>query len=143
QVIAAANVELAPRSAEACPYIDQYFTKYRQGTATDALALISRFAPGTCYAQTARELIVPLVMRIQDGIRQWKTTGRMPADVEAYAPGATATVNQPTLSSLESELGPGQQLDGATATRMSGAMGADVSAARIHAGPEAARKAAE
>ncbi|MEZ4462943.1 MAG: DUF4157 domain-containing protein [bacterium] len=47
-----------------------------------------------------------------------------------------------TLASLEHDLGPGAALDGATASRMTGALGADLGAVRIHTGPVAAAKAA-
>jgi hypothetical protein len=61
----------------------------------------------------------------------------------AVATGAKAESKRETLSSLEAELGAGQPLDGATASRMSEALGVDVSRARIHGGPKAAQKARE
>src|SRR5678815_983214 len=59
----------------------------------------------------------------------------------AVATAAKAESKRETLSSLEAELGPGQPLDGATASRMSEALGVDVSRARIHGGPKATQKA--
>lgn len=81
EVIAAANAELAPASADACPYIEQYFARYRQSTAADALALITRFAPGTRGARTARELIPPLLARIRP-----RATSRSAAKLDAPRP---------------------------------------------------------
>lgn len=61
----------------------------------------------------------------------------------AAATAAKAQGKRETLSSLEAELGAGQPLDSATASRMSEALGIDVSRARIHRGPKAAQKARE
>ena len=158
QVTAAADAELGPiYSAIGCPYIEQYFGRYAGQPAAAGEALLRRFAPGARAAGSAADLIPAVVARVREGVRQWRDTGEPPADLAAMAPqgggGAGAAPAQAqalrapdggeTLASLEAELGPGQPLDGATASRMSDALGIDVSSARIHTGPVAARKAAD
>jgi hypothetical protein len=92
----------------------------------------------------------------REGVRQWRDTGQAPPDLAAMVPegasggGSAATSAQAqalrapdgteTLASLEAGLGPGQPLDGATASRMSGALGLDVSSARLHTGPVPPRR---
>ncbi len=141
--LAAAAAELAPSPASDCPYLEQYFAKYTKGTAADVSVVISRFAPATRGAQNAQDLIAPIVARIVEGIRNWKATRKLPADVEAAAPGAVAANDKLTLGSLEGQLGQGQRLDASTAGRISGAVGPGAQNARIHTGPEAARMAAD
>ena len=159
EVTAAADAELGPMySAIGCPQIEQYFGRYAGQPASAGEALVRRYAPATRTARTAADMIPAVVARVREGVRQWRDTGQAPPDVAAMAPSATSTgaaagpaqaqaLRAPgggeTLASLEAELGPGQSLDGATASRMSDALGIDVSAARIHTGPVAARKAAD
>jgi len=158
EVTAAADAELGPMySAIGCPQIEQYFGRYAGQPASAGEALVRRYAPATRTARTAADMIPAVVARVREGVRQWRDTGQAPADVAAMAPAASSgaaagpaqaqALRAPgggeTLASLEAELGPGQSLDGATASRMSDALGIDVSAARIHAGPVASRKAAE
>jgi hypothetical protein len=157
QVTAAANEELGPvYSAIGCPYIDQYFGRYAGQPAAAGEALLKRFAPATRAAHTAAELVPLVVTRVREGVRVWRDTGQAPADLAGVEPAAAAASAGPaaaralrapdgseTLASLEAELGPAQPLDGTTASRMSSALGVDVSSARLHTGPVAARKAAE
>jgi hypothetical protein len=100
-------------------------------------------------------MIPAVVARMRDAVATWKQTGQMPADLAGADPAAAggggpaqaqalrAPDGRETLASLEADLGPGAALDGGTASRMSSALGADVSGARIHTGPVAARKADE
>jgi hypothetical protein len=155
QVTAAADAELGPiYSAIGCPYIENYFHRYADQPAASAEALLRRFAPSARGAGSATDMFPAVVARVREGVRAWRDTGEAPADLAAMAPAAGATGpaqaqalrapdGRETLGSLEAELGPGQPLDGATASRMAGALGIDVSAARIHIGPIAARKAAD
>ena len=158
EVTAAADAELGPiYSAIGCPYIEQYFDRYVGQPAGAAEALLRRYAPAARGAGTAEALIPAVVARVREGVRTWRETGAAPPDVAAMTPAAgagggaagaqaqalRAPDGRETLASLEAELGPGQALDGATASRMSNALGVDVSAARIHTGPVAARKAAD
>jgi hypothetical protein len=161
EVTAAADAELGPiYSAIGCPYIDQYFGRYAGQPASSGEALLRRFAPVTRTARAAADMIPAVVARVREGARQWRDTGQAPPDLAAMAPaglaagsggGAAAAQAQAlrapdggeTLASLEAELGPGQSLDGATASRMSDALGTDISSARIHTGPVAARKAVD
>jgi len=147
-VVAAANQELAPMTATGCPFIEQYFARYQAASAAETEALIARFAPASREARAAADLLAPLVARIREGIRDWKSTGKLPADLEAAAPGAAAAANEATngeqtLDSLEAELGPGQPLDPGTASSMAGAVGSGLGEVRVHTDANAARKAAE
>ncbi|HSR95922.1 MAG TPA: DUF4157 domain-containing protein, partial [Kofleriaceae bacterium] len=158
QVTEVANAELGPTySAIGCPYIEQYFGRYRGQPASSAEALLRRFAPAAQAAKTAAEMIPPVIARVREGVRQWRETGEPPPELAAAAPteggaGVPAPTQaqalrtpdgRETLASLEAELGPGQALDGATASRMSNALGVDVSATRVHTGAIASRKAAD
>jgi hypothetical protein len=164
QVTAAADEELGPiYSAVGCPYIDSYFQRYTDQPAASGEALLRRFAPTVRSARDARDMIPRVVERVRAGVRHWRDTGQPPPDLAAADPAAAAASTAATstaaappgeaaaardpaglgsLASLEAELGPGQPLDGATASRMSEALGGDVGAARIHTGPIAAAKAA-
>ncbi len=155
---AAAAEELGPLgSVVACPYIDQYFGRYGSQPAAAGEALLRRYAPTTRGARTAAEMIAPVVARVRDGVREWRETGQVPADLAAAEPSAAAAATSAapappalrapdgseTLGSLEQALGPGQPLDGGTASRMAGALGAELADVRVHTGPVAAAKAAE
>lgn len=158
-VSAACSEELGPEFAViGVPFVDQTFDRYRALPSAGAEATIKRTTPGADSVQAAAELIPLVVARMRAAVRVWRDTGQTPPDFAAVAPGAAAAAGPAaartaqalrapdgaeTLASLEAELGPGTRLDGATASRMSSALGADVSAARIHTGPIAARKAAE
>jgi hypothetical protein len=83
-------------------------------------------------------------------VKTWKTTGALPADLAAADPGIAALAAASgaggppgSLASMEQQLGAGKPLDGGTASRMSSAVGADVSGARIHSGPTASAMAAQ
>jgi len=157
EVTAAADQELGPiYSAMGCPYIDQYFGRYHGRPAAEGEALLRRFAPGVRGVASAAAMIPIVVERVREGVRQWRDTGQAPPDLAgaepaaagaaAAAAGGAAALRAPdgreTLASLEADLGPGRPLDGATASRMSGALGIDVGEVRIHTGPVAAAKAA-
>jgi hypothetical protein len=155
-VTVAADAELGPvYSAIGCPYIDQYFGRYADRPAADGEALLRRFAPGVRGAPDAAAMIPVVVERVRLGVQQWRDTGQVPPDLAAAEPAAAAAAatspgaaalrapdGRETLASLEADLGPGQALDGATASRMADALGTDVGAVRLHTGPAAAAKAA-
>ena len=156
-VTAAADAELGPElSAVGCPYIDAYFQRYATRSSADLEAVLRRFAPATRAAPTAAAMIPLIVVRVRDGVRQWRDAGTVPPDVASLEPeaarAAATTAASPgqalrapdgreTLASLEADLGPGRPLDGGTAHRMSEALGRDVGTARLHSGPVAAAKA--
>ena len=152
QVTAAADAELGPiYSAIGCPYIDQYFSRYANRPASEGEALLRRFAPAVQQATTAAAMIAPVVERVRAGVRQWRETGQAPSDlpIPGEAAGAAASASaqrapdgRETLASLEHDLGPGQPLDGATASRMQDAFGIALPDVRLHTGAVAARKAA-
>jgi Domain of unknown function (DUF4157) len=136
-----------------CPFIDRYFSKYAALPAAATEGLIRRWVPSAKSAQSAAELIPPVVARAREAVRSWQATGRVPPELAvldpevASAPAAAASAsggaNAMSLDHLEAELGAGDALDAATASRMSSALGSDVSTARLHSGPVAQRKAAE
>jgi|JI10StandDraft_1071094.scaffolds.fasta_scaffold35641_3 hypothetical protein len=154
-VTAAADDELGPvYSAIGCPYIDQYFARYADRPAGEAEALLRRFAPGVGAARSAPDCIPAVVARVRQGVRHWRDTGQAPPEIAAAEPAAAdaaapvptaqrAPDGRETLGSLESALGAGQAVDGATASRMSDRLGVDASAVRVHTGAVAAAKAAE
>ncbi len=153
QTAAAAAEELGPLgSVLGCPHLDQYFQQYGGQPAAATEALLKRYAPASRNAARAADLIPTVVARVREGVRAWRDTGQAPPDISAAAPDAVSSVaaapqalrapdGRETLASLESELGPGQPLAAGTAAQMSAALGVDVSSARIHTGPIAARKA--
>ena len=156
QVTDAANEELGPvYSAIGCPYIEQYFGRYAGQPAAAGEAVIKRLAPAARGARTAADMIPLVVARVRDGVRTWRDTGQLSPEIAAIESTATSAAPQAqaqalrapdgreTTASLEADLGPGDRLDGTTAIRMSSALGVDVSAARIHTGAIAARKADE
>jgi len=159
QVTVAADAELGPvYSAIGCPYIEQYFGRYAGQPAASGEVLLRRYAPATRNARTAPEMIPIVVACVREGVRQWRDTGQPPADLAAAEPHSAAGAAVPagsaaqalrapggeeTLASLEAELGPGQPLASATASRMSDALAADVSSVRVHTGAAPAAKAAE
>jgi hypothetical protein len=164
-VTEAANAELGPAlTADGCPYIEEYFGRYLSRPASDGEAFLRRYAPALRDARSAAEMVPIVVARVRTGVQHWRDTGQPPPELPAMEPGAPAATAKPgdaaaptdadaaalrapdgrdTLASLEAELGGGESLDAATAHRMSEGLGADVSHARIHTGPVAARKAAD
>lgn len=156
-VTAAVNAELGPAlSADGCPYIAQYFGRYQNRPAADGEAFLRRYAPGIRGARTAAEMVPVVIERVRAGVQHWRDTGQPPGELSEADPAAAAVAAEPapmaarrapdgreTLASLEAELGTGHALDGATAQRMADGLGTEVSHARIHTGPAAARKAAD
>jgi hypothetical protein len=138
-----------------CPFIDRYFAKYAALPAAATEGLIRRWVPSSGSATSATALIPPVVARARQAVRAWQATGRVPPELAALDPEvassaasagaapAAGAAHASSLEGLEAELGPGEALDGATAARMSRALGSDVSTARLHTGPVAQRKAAE
>jgi len=169
QVMVAAHDELGPIwSITGCPYIEQYFGQYRNQPAAASEALLKRFAPGAAQAHTAADMILPVVARVREGVRNWRETGQPPGDVAAADPraaaGATSTppraqeqqmqqgaapVAQAKLAepgspaALVATLGAGERLDPGTASRMEGAFGQSFADVRIHTDATAARLANE
>lgn len=153
-VVVAAEQELGKLGATAgCPFLDRYFSKYAALPAGASELLIRRWISSSKSATAASELIPPVVARAREAVRSWRATGRVPPDlaaldpdlggVQASVPSVGGAAHAMSLEGMEAELGPGDALDGTTAARMSRALGTDVSAARLHSGPVAERKAAE
>ncbi|MDQ3366552.1 MAG: DUF4157 domain-containing protein [Myxococcota bacterium] len=138
-------------AAVGCPWIDKYFAKYQDQPASAGEALLRRWLPSAKDAANAHALLALVGARVRAAVKTWDTTGQLPADLAAADPEIAAAADAPvggtaqrkSLDGLESELGAGSSLDGPVAQRMSAAVGADVSAARIHTGPVAAKQASE
>jgi Domain of unknown function (DUF4157)/OmpA family len=155
-VTAAAAAELGPLWPSGQPYVEKFLAGFAGQPAAQCEASLKRFAPGAAAARAAGDLIAPVVARVRESAAQSKASGR-PPDLSAFAPGAAAAPGaapaqaqalrgpdgRESLASLEAELGAGQPLAAGIASRMSSALGVDVSGARIHTGPIAARKAAD
>ncbi|HTE49438.1 MAG TPA: DUF4157 domain-containing protein, partial [Kofleriaceae bacterium] len=149
QATAAAGQELGPLwSAEGCPFLEQYFAEYRGRPGRDAEQTLRRFTRSN--ATTAQALLTAASERIRQGIRHWRDTGEMPADIAAASPAAAkaageagATPAPPgTAAAKVSSFGPGRQLEAATAQRMGDAFDASFAGVTVHTGPEAARAVA-
>jgi hypothetical protein len=164
-LIAMVDAEMGPLGrGAACPYIQQWFAKNVLRSAAEIEQIARRFS-GLKAPAHARDYVEPVVARARVGLHKWKQGGVAAIAGElaeaglgasggsAPPPGAVAMAPQvqkleapggaTTLGSLEGELGAGRPLDPGTASRMSSALGADVSGARIHTGPIAAGKAAQ
>jgi hypothetical protein len=136
-VTEAVDAELGPEhSAVGCPYLDYYFGHYVQRPATEAEAFLRRWAPAVTGASTAEGMIAPVVARARAGIQHWRATGEAPPDLPA-------DVRGPAAAAAPRGLGVGAPLDGATASRMMGALGQDLSRVRVHTDAAAARLAAD
>ena len=154
RVVAIANAELGViGSAAGCPYVVQAFAKYRARPAAATIALLQRWIPAARDATSVGQLEELVLARVQQSVAQWRERGTLPAELAAAEPALAAQVGAPpgagggvqrmTLEGLEDELGAGARVDGRVAEQVSRATGRDVSGARVHTGPAAARKAAE
>ena len=150
KVTAVADAELGPaETAIGCPYIAEMFTRYEGLPASNGESMLRKWVPDLRNVKTAQAMVPPVLDRVRVGIRSWRESGKVPADLVeveptlANAPPPTTQAHAKSLDKLESDLGPGQPLDGSTVARMSALVGTDVSAARVHTGQVAAAKAAE
>ncbi|MFT3699673.1 MAG: DUF4157 domain-containing protein [Kofleriaceae bacterium] len=147
-------------SVAACPYIQHYLNVYGAKPAAEVEKFIRRYTGSK--ATDPDQLMADLVAKVRVGVREWKQTGKLPADVAAADPNAAAaagTPNKPgegpaaiqkksaTGDSVATEpatevskpeqvlnaLGEGAPLDSATATRMGAAFNTSFSDVRVHA----------
>lgn len=158
---AAAAEELGPLFATAgCPYIARYLAVYANRSAREGEAFVRRFTGSK--ATTAEGLIADLLGRVRAGVRSWRDTGQVPAEVIAAAggsvpalapgtggapglgglaihnldePGAAALAAAPAGSPAQvlAQLGEGTPLDPATEARMGAAFGTSFADVRVHA----------
>ncbi|MBK7538218.1 MAG: DUF4157 domain-containing protein [Myxococcales bacterium] len=148
-VQAAVEAELAATGAtDGCPYLERVFAHYAAAPAAAAESLLLRWIPDARAAASAHDLLPMVIARVLQGVRAWRATGQLPAEVLAAAPqlaqqaaDETAPPVAGSLDALEAELGPGQPLDATTQRRMAEGLGADVSSARLHTGALAHSKA--
>ena len=147
-------------SVAACPYIQHYLSVYGARPAGELEKFVRRYTGSK--ATDPDQLMADLVSRVRIGVREWKATGKLPADVAAADPSAAAaagTGTQPgagptalqkksatgTLDQADpatevskpekvlNQLGEGAPLDSSTATRMGEAFGTSFADVRIHA----------
>jgi hypothetical protein len=135
-------------SAAACPYITHYLAIYSGRPAAEVEALVRKFTGST--ARDPQQLELDLLARVRQGVREWKASGKLPADLVAADPAAAQAQQQPaanappganvqrkSLDALEQRLGSGEAVD----QKASAPMGAGD--ARVHRGAEADKMAAE
>lgn len=169
QVEQAAAAHFGPLwRAAGCHYIDKYFGYYEGRSARDLVRALKLYAPEGAASGNAQVALGAVVARVANGMATWQATGELPADAARIAPpqahedAAAATADRPEAAQAMhqctaackhapgehptgdpfSALGEGQPLATDVANRMSDALGADVSAARIHTGGDAAQLAA-
>ena len=132
-VLLAAEQELAGTgwTAQHCPYIEYWFAYYDRRDARDVEAALRRYVPEARGVVSAAEYLAPAIARVRTAVRRWRASGEIDAP-PAVMPAVVETI---------AALGPGLPLDGATRTRFEGAVGADLSAVRIHADAPGARAA--
>ena len=154
---AAASEELGILwSVAACPYIQHYLTVYGARPAQDLERFVRRYTGSKATDPGA--LMNDIVTRVRLGVREWKATGRLPADVAAADPAVAAAAGggggpqlqkksasgsgvdatEPAIHVSKPEkvlqqLGDGAQLDSNTMTRMNEAFGTSFADVRIHA----------
>jgi hypothetical protein len=151
-----------------CPYIAHYLAIYSKRPARDGEAFVRRFTGSK--ATTAEQLIADMLVRVRTGIRSWRDTGQVPADITAAAgggipmpagggaaapgglaiqhmdaPGAARPATAPagTPSEVLDQLGEGAPLDSTTRAQMESAFGTSFADVRIHADSKGAALATQ
>jgi hypothetical protein len=153
-----AAAELGPVFRVAgCPWLAHWIDYYRQRSPGEVEQALRRYAPQAADATSAHEYVTLVVERVREGIATWQTTGQTP-EPPAGAPGPAPTAApdgpppafrmRPGGSAPAAEpgrlggsLGAGERLDGATASAIGGAYGADFSDVRVHRSGAAAQLA--
>ena len=143
-------------SAAGCPWIEHWFSYYRDRSADHLERAVRRYAPGVQGAGAASELIPVISERVRQAILVWRDTGEVtgvPEGVSAELPGAASGETpteevarkplagngaDPAPQAISRRLGTGQPLAGSQRTRMESAFGADFSGVRIHTDATAA-----
>ncbi|MEZ4771299.1 MAG: DUF4157 domain-containing protein [Caldilineales bacterium] len=143
-------------SAAGCPWIEHWFSYYRDRSADHIERAVRLYAPGAQGAAAAAELIPVISERVRQAILVWRDTGEVtgvPEGVSTELPGAASgepppdeVARKPLASNgadpapqaISRRLGSGQPLAGSSRTRMESAFGADFSGVRIHTDATAA-----
>jgi hypothetical protein len=78
-ICAAADAELAAvgRTAQGCPYIEQWIGYYRSRSSDYGERALHRYAPEAAGARTARDYIPAVAGRIRRAVSVWATTGQI------------------------------------------------------------------
>jgi hypothetical protein len=145
QIASVLSGELGPVAGTAvAPYVSQYFGNFGARPAADCEAAVKRYAPATANCHAAADMIPIVVAKLRGSVQSWRDTGTLPTDLPLDVPAATSAMVAPPGSAAAkiAELGPGEALDPAVASRMSAAFGASLDGVTIHTGPEAARATA-
>lgn len=144
-------------SAAGCPWIEHWFSYYRDRSADHIERAVRLYAPGAQGAGAASELIPVISERVRQAILVWRDTGEVtgvPEGVSTELPGAeppgepppdevarkplASNGADPAPQAISRRLGTGQPLAGSSRTRMESAFGADFSGVRIHTDATAA-----
>ena len=157
-ITAAANEELGPVwLVLGCPYIERYFAKYADMSAAQVERTLRKYAPQAASATSASVYIPIVTARVRVGVREWVSTGELPPDVAAAAPGAVSAARDAAAPeqaarkpaepgspmAFRAALGPGQSLDQSVATWAGDAYGESFADVRVHTGAIGHRLAAE
>ncbi len=129
-------------SAVGCPYVDKYFAKYRNKSATECERVVRAYSRSK--SETAEGLIAAFVVVVRQGVTQWRETGQLPARAAVFVgDGKQGASPSGDAVHMKARLGPGNPLDAATASRMGDALGTDLSHVRVHTSATAAKMASE
>jgi hypothetical protein len=149
-------------SVAACPYIARYIKIYSARPAANVEQFVRRYTGSK--ANEPETLMSDLVAKVRVGIREWRATGKLPADAAAADPGAAAAATaaaggapgiqrkadngqhdhaKGTPEHVLGRLGEGAPLDPGIASKMADAFGTSFGDVRIHADAEGAELARE
>ena len=160
-VCAAADAELATagRDTEGCPYLDYWFDFYDQRDAGHIERALSRYAPQSRSATSARDYIPIIAERVRQGVARWVSTGELtgvpegvPTTIPGEAPAGTgagigtgggndaiqrkvktgATTQEDDPVAIRDQLGSGRTLDSGVRSRMESAFGTGFGHVRLH-----------
>jgi len=151
-----------PWAAAGCPYIDYWFSYYRDKDAQHIENAVRRYAPETVNVASAGDYIPIIIARVRTAVNTWATTGEVtdvpegiPTDLFGIAGAASSLVaGAGTLvsgigsifrksrnggpnetgdpSAIQAQLGAGHSLEGSTGSRMQSAFQQDFSHVRVH-----------
>jgi hypothetical protein len=152
------NAELAAagRSADDCPYLQNWLDYYSARPAPALMRAIRLYAGAVADADAA-SLMDAVHGRVRSAVRTWVAgggTSGVPEGVEAMPPGAPAEGGAPALQTkeqpgaaaaarspgaIQAQLGPGRPLESHVRSRMESAFGGSFGHVRLHTDAVAAR----
>lgn len=164
-VCAAADSELvrAGRTAQGCPYIQQWIAFYRRQSASHVERALRRYAPEAAAASSARGYIPAVADRVRQAASTWVETGKITgvpdelaggfesAGLAALLGGAAMAIGGIFMKArqggskapvdphqIKAQLGSGGSLEGSIRSRMESGFGHDFSRVRVHTDSKAA-----